>query len=984
LTADRWHLILRLYHRALGREGETRVAFLDTECAGDDALRRQVESLLAEDPPENFLAAPALDAMTEMTGAAPDPALECGRLIGTYCVASRLGIGGMGDVYLARDMNLHRDVALKVLPRSFVLHPDRLARFKREALVLASLSHSNIAAIYGFEESESIQALVLELIDGDTLAESIARGPIPLDQALPIAKQIVDALEAAHEKGVIHRDLKPANIKVRPDGTVKVLDFGLAKLAQPEASAPTDAVMSPAMATEVGMILGTPAYMAPEQARGKAVDTRADIWAFGCVLFEMLAGVRPFKGDTFTDTIAAIVAQEPDWQALPAAASAVRPLLARCLTKDPRQRLQAIGEARIQIEALIGGASQAALPLRPRPVLAFRANALAAVAVLAGGGLIGAALVWALVWSAPQPGMPSARFELVAPPSLSLASQRLDRDIAISPDGQYVVYRAGDGPAQLVVRALDDLETRPLAGTANARYPFFSPDSRWIGFFDGAILKKVFVTGGTVVTISRSPSPVSRGASWADDNSIVFASQDTTRGLLQVPAAGGEPTVLTTPEPAKGELDHWFPSVLPGGRGVLFTIRTSGAEPSQVAVLDLQTGRQRTLVRGSQAEYLETGHLLFLAAGALHAVRFDLGSLQVLSDPAPVVEAMQTFPGTGAGNYAISRQGTLVYVPADAGRTRSLVWIDRTGRQTPLRAPPRMYTDLRLSPDARHVALGIRDQEDDVWIWDLERAGLTRLTTGPALDSKPVWTADGQYIVFGSRREGGQNNLFAQAANGTGIVERLTSGPNYQAAYFVAPDGMSVLGYEVAATTGADIVRFPLSAPVGRSAPGSPSGSATRTVEPLARTPFREWNLAISPDMRYLAYQSNESGVDEIYVRPFPGVDGGRWQVSMGGGTLPVWSRDRRELYYLDATNTLMAVPVQPSGTTFAWGEPVELFKASYALFDGSERSYDVSPDGQRFLMIKEHVADGQDAVPPPLVVALNWHEELKRLVPTN
>jgi eukaryotic-like serine/threonine-protein kinase len=982
LTADRWQLILRLYHRALGCEGEARVTFLDTACGTDDALRQQVESLLAEDPPHDFLAAPAIQAITGMARAELD-ALQEGRQIGAYRVTSRLGAGGMGEVYLARDTTLHRDVALKVLPHSFLLHPDRLARFKREAHILASLNHSNIAGIYGLEESEGIQALALELIDGQTLAERIARAPIPLDEALPIAKQIVDALEAAHEKGVIHRDLKPANIKVRPDGTVKVLDFGLAKLAPPDAISPTDVAAQPAMATEPSLILGTPAYMAPEQSRGKPVDVRADIWAFGCVLFEMLAGARAFRGDSPADTIAAIVSEEPNWQRLPADASVLRPLLARCLKKDPKQRLQAIGEARIRIEALLGGTSEEEPAAPTTAKNSSRRMASIAIAALAVGVLAGAMMIWA--WVRPPStsvALPS-RFELVGPASQSLAIQGNDRDIAISPDGRTIVYRAG-GSGALVVRALDQLDARPIAGIRNARSPFFSPDNRWIGFFDGATLKKVSVTGGTVVTIGQSPSPVPRGASWGDDNTIVFASQDVGRGLLRVSADGGEPTVLTTPDLAKGENDHWFPSMLPGGRGVLFTITTAqGADQRQIAVLDPRTRQQITLLRGSQAEYLPTGHLVYVAAGTLHAVRFDLEGLKVLGDPTPVVEATLT-AGTGAGNYAISRQGTLVYVP-DVARTRSLVWVDRTGQHTPLRAPPRRYVDLRLSPDARHVALGIRDQEQDIWIWDLERQALTRLTTGPGLDQLPVWTADGRHIVFGSVTEAGQANLFAQATSGTGTVERLTTSPNFQAPSFVVPDGTAVVGYDVAPTTGGDIVRFPLSRPVGRSVAGSRSASGTRTIEPLVRSPSAEIHPAMSPDMRYLAYESDESGLFEIYLRPFPMVNAGRWQVSTRGGTTPVWSRDGRELFYVDATNTLMAVPVQMSGTRVAWGEPVALFKAPPLVsFGAANRFYDVSPDGERFLMIRENDEEGQDGSPARLVVVLNWHEELKRLVPTN
>ncbi len=513
-------------------------------------------------------------------------ALASGARLGAYEIRSVLGAGGMGEVYRARDTKLNRDVALKVLPDAFASDADRLARFTREAQTLASLNHPNIAHIHGLEESGGVRALVMELVEGDDLSQRIARGAIPVDEALPIAKQIAEAVEAAHELGIIHRDLKPANIKLRPDGTVKVLDFGLAKALEsvPNAgdftASPT--ITSPAM-TRAGVILGTAAYMAPEQARGKTVDKRADIWAFGCVLFEMLAGVRAFSGDDVTDTIVAVVGKEPDWQALPAAASRVRPLLGRCLKKDPKQRLQAIGDARIQIEELMSGTSDDAAshdPARSRRV------APVAIAGLACGALIAAAVTWALIRPAPQPLARPWRFEIVPLPAQALSIQDADRNIAISPDGQHIGYRAGP-PTQLVVRATDRLDARPLEGTADARNPFFSPNGQWIGFFDGANLKKVSVTGGPVITIC--PSRIPRGASWGDDGNIVFATQDTATGLMRVSAGGGEPTVLTRPDAAQGERDHLHPSLLPDGRGILFTIvPLNSAEPVQVAVLDLE------------------------------------------------------------------------------------------------------------------------------------------------------------------------------------------------------------------------------------------------------------------------------------------------------------------------------------------------------------------------------------------------------------
>jgi serine/threonine protein kinase/Tol biopolymer transport system component len=911
--------------------------------------------------------------------------LAVGSRRGPFEIVALLGAGGMGEVYRARDTRLNRDVAIKVLLPAVANDPDRLARFSREAQVLASLNHPHIAQVHGLEESEGVRALVMELIEGPTLADRIAQGAIALDDALPIARQIAEAVEAAHEQGIIHRDLKPANIKVRADGIVKVLDFGLAKALDSVGASGGNATVSPTLsihATQAGVILGTAAYMAPEQARGKAVDKRADIWAFGCVLFEMLAGARAFRSDDVTDTIVAVVSKEPDWQALPVAASGVRPLLARCLKKDPKQRLQAIGDARIQIEELISGmSSEAGMPSRP-VVTPSRRVALPAIGVLAGGVLLGAVVMWAVARRAPQAPVLSSRFEITPPPTQPLAIQGADRDIAISPDSRHIVYRSGASLAPLVVRAIDRLDANPLAGVINARQPFFSSDSQWVGFFEGGSLKKVSITRGSAITICQNNAQP-RGASWGDDNSIVFATTDSTNGLVRVSASGGEPTVLTRPDPAKGETNHWYPSVLPGGRGVLYTITgPNQAESAQVAVLDLKTGQQKTLIRGgSQAEYVQSGHLLYAAAGMLLAVRFDLATLAVLSDPVPAVDDVRMTMG-GAAEYAVSRSGTLAYVSATPSRAqRSLVWVDRKGREAPISAPPRVYAQPRLSPDGTRVALAIRDQEMDIWIWDLSRETLTRLTFDPGIDQRPVWTPDGQRIVFASQHDG-VFNLFAQAADGTGTVERLTASPNSQAPAFVAPDGSGIMGVEISPNTVSDIAWFPLASHLSGSGLRAASGSSRSPVEPLIRTTASEQNPEISPDGRYIAYQSNETGRDEIYVRPFPRVTDGRWQVTTGGGTRPAWARNGGELFYLDLANTLTAVRVRTSGVTFAAGNPTKVFDATFARPLNDPRTYDVSPDGQRFLMIKENVAANQNTTRAGIVVVLNWFEELKAKVP--
>jgi tRNA A-37 threonylcarbamoyl transferase component Bud32 len=908
--------------------------------------------------------------------------LTAGARLGGYEIVALLGAGGMGEVYRARDPKLNREVAIKVLLASVMNDPERLARFGREAQLLAALNHPNIAHIHGLEESNGVRALVMELVEGPTLADRITQGAIPLDEALPIAKQIAEALEAAHEQGIIHRDLKPANIKVRADGTIKVLDFGLAKALDPAGASGTNASISPTLsihATQAGVILGTAAYMAPEQARGKVVDRRADIWAFGCVLFEMLTGTRAFKADDVTDTIVAVVSKEPDWQGLPTAASGVRPLLARCLRKDPKQRLQAIGDARIRLEELISGVSDDVAATRAPAATSSRRVATVAIAALAVGAVVATGLTWVVTRPEPHAPLLTSRFEIVPPPAQSLAIQGADRDIAISPDGRYIVYRAGAGLAQLVVRAIDRLDARPLAGVVNARTPFFSPDSQWIAFMEGTSLKRVSIAGGSAITICQCQA--SRGASWGEDNSIVFA--DVTGGLLRVSAGGGEPTALTTPDVAKGEKNHGYPSVLPGSRGVLFTVGMGlNPEQPQVTVLDLTTGERKTLIRGgSQAEYLQSGHLVYAAAGTLRVVRFDVKRFEVLSDPVPVVDDVWMASG-GAAGYAVSRLGTLVYVPAKGAQMpRSLVWVDRAGQETPIRTPVRTYSEPRLSPDGTRVALTIRDQDIDLWIWDFVRETLTRLTSDPGADQRPVWTPDGNRILFASQRAGAFN-IFAQAADGSATAEQLTSGADSeQYPAFVARDGTGIVGIQNSSKTSLDIVRFRLTYPTSRPVPAQSSPS---TVEPLIQTTFSETNAEISPDGRYLAYQSNESGRGtEIYVRPFPRVNDGRWQASTRGGTRPLWARNGRELFYLDPANTLTAVAVQTSGATFAVGIPTKVFDTTYAAPLNNSRTYDVSPDGQRFLMIKENAGEDRNPTRAGMVVVLNMFEELKAKPPT-
>jgi dipeptidyl aminopeptidase/acylaminoacyl peptidase len=887
----------------------------------------------------------------------------------------------MGQVYRAHDTKLDRDVAIKILPEAFAHDADRLARFQREAKTLASLNHPHIAAIFGLEESGHIAALVMELVEGEDLSQRIARGPLPVDEALPIAKQIAEALEAAHEQGIIHRDLKPANIKVRTDGTVKVLDFGLAKAFEP-AGMWAHATASPTLsihATQAGIILGTAAYMSPEQAAGKPVDKRSDLWAFGVLLIEMLTGRQVFAGETVSHVLASVLKDEPDWATLPPNTPApIRRLLRRCLVKDRRRRFADAADATLEIDDALTTpvaesqvrAARASRPTVPTVLWALAAGALAAAAA--------ALATSALMRPVPPPALQTSRF-VVTPPAAQALAVSGSRDLAISPDGSHLVYMAG-AQAQLMVRAIDRLDAQALPGLVSVYAPFLSPDGRWIGFFTtGAAseMKKVSITGGSPVALCQIKGRA-LGASWGDDDMIVFATNDPSTGLLRVSARGGEPKVLTTPDPTKGEDDHLFPSVLPGGRGVLFTITAAGGNAdAQIAVLDLQTDRQTTLIRGaSHADYVETGHVIYAVTGTLRAVRFDAATLTLRGDPVPVVEQVQTL-ATGAANFSVSRNGTLVYVPNGVtGASRSLVWVTRRGSEEPIPAPARGYFHPRLSPDGKRLALAIQDQEQDIWTWDFARRTLERMTSGPASELFPVWTPDGRWLLFASLRAGG--GIYRQPADIPSDVERLTTAPSVQVPHSFSPDGSQLVLTQVnSKTKGRDLFLLTVDG-------FTPHVAGAGRAQPLLQLPFASvMNGEISPDGHWLAYQSNESNQDEIYVRPFPAVGDGRWPISTGGGSQPLWARNGRELFYRHG-NSLLSVPVE-TATTFRAGTPTTVFEGKYLSppVGLAGRTYDVSRDGQRFLMIKDALAGDPNAATASIVVVLNWTEELKRLVPT-
>jgi serine/threonine protein kinase/Tol biopolymer transport system component len=976
VTDDRWPRVKALFQAAVERPTEERAAFLSAETGDDAALRREVESLLTSDTADaSFLDRLPVASMLDDPLAAPmDPVpshtvLAAGLRFGPYEIVAPLGAGAMGDVYHACDTKLNRDVALKVLPERFALDPDRAARFTREAQLLATLNHPHIGAIYGLEESSpatgsgqaATQALVLELVDGPTLEDRLAHGPLSLDEALDIGRQIAEAVEAAHEKGIIHRDLKPANIKIARDGLVKVLDFGLAKVWD---GAPQSVLSgSPRLtATELGerAFLGTPAYMSPEQARGLPLDRRTDIWSFGCVLYEMLTGRAPFAGDTISDTLAAILEHEPDWSALPATTPAtVDTLLHRCLEKDGRQRIADISVAQFVLDDL-ADVESATSPSRYASVA--RSALWRRLSILSGVGLIGLAIAGSAVWFGWRSSAPRVSRLLITPPSAAALSVGvLGPGLAITPDGGRVVYVGANNTA-LFVRPLDQLNATSLTGLGVPYGPFVSPDGQWVGFFDGvSALRKVAITGGPAVTLGR-PGGTAVGGSFSPDGAVIFATNVRTTGLLRIAAEGGEPTVLTRPNPAAGEEDHFWPEILPGGQAVLFTITsmTGGPDQWQVAVLDLRTGTQNVLIRGgSHARYVSSGHLVYAAAGTLHAVAFDLARLAVVGTPV----AIQPDVPTNAG-WAVAADGTLVYASGDVPAVRrQLVWVDRQGRETPIPAPPRDYAFPRISPDGMRVALYIPDQEVDIWLWDLARATLTRATFDRAVDVYPVWRPpDGRQLLFSSAGADAVTvNIFAKATDGSGDLTRLTRSPNVQHATSVSPDGTRLVFTETARTTDQDIMQLRL--------------DATHGVTPLVQTSFSERNGEVSPDGRWLAYEANDSGQFDIYVRPFPDVSSGHWQVSMGGGTRPLWARNGQELFYLNPAGALMRVGVA-RGPTWAASTPTRLLEGRYGAGPNQNgRTYDIAPDGRRFLMIKP-VGTEQTAVPTSLVVVQNWLEE--------
>ncbi len=876
----------------------------------------------------------------------------------------------MGEVFRARDTRLNRDVAIKVIPELFASDPDRLARFTREAQTLAALNHPNIAQIYGIEDGPAgvgPKALVMELVEGDDLSSVIGRGAIPVAEALPIARQIADALEAAHEQGIVHRDLKPANVKLRGDGTVKVLDFGLAKALAPveagfsrPSGGPAQAgpYLSPTFtspATQLGMIIGTAAYMAPEQAKGRPVDRRADVWAFGVVLYEMLTGGRAFDGDDTSEILATVLKSEPNWQALPAdTPSSIRRLLRRCLEKDPRKRLSAIADARLELEEIEPAVAVQSRPAHPRPLNR---------ALFVAGVVLSTVIATIAVMKLPRAG--SSKLEAGSSPiRLSIALPDGDKiedtnhmPLAISRDGSRIAYVGWrDGGRKLFLRNLGDAAPILLAGTEGARMPFFSPDGQWIAFFTNSRLKKVAVASGAVQNITDNNAEA-RGGVWAPDGTIYYAPHNVA-ALRKVPASGGSPTEATQLDRARGEISHRWPQMLPDG-SLLFSAWTGpGPDEHAIVVQDQATGTRRIVLNvGDSPRFVPPGHLTYGRLDALFAVPWR-DQKAAVGDVAPIsLPELPRLENEGASDYALSANGTLAYIAGGAARySQRPVWVDRAGVVETLSMPERDYEAVALSPDGARAVLQIREGTIGLWLHDFARRTLTPFATASGSSQGAVWTPDGRRIVYRGTRQG-TRNLYWKPTDGSGEEERLTTKPDVvQTPSSVSPDG-EWLAY---------------------SEGGGPVLSATWVMRLTGdRTP-RTFVVGgadgqFSPDGQWMAYQSAESGNLEVYIVPFPGP-GPRIPVSAGGGDSPIWSVDGRELFYTRG-DQMMAVTVTRGGS-LSVSAPRMLFEGRYRPNLNTVTAFDISPDGRRFIRIQQ----AQPERPITRIeVVLNWASQLNR-----
>jgi serine/threonine-protein kinase len=889
--------------------------------------------------------------------------LSAGTRLGPYEILAPLGAGGMGEVYRARDTRLGREVAIKVLPGELSSDKERLRRFEQEARSASALNHPNIVTIHDIGQADSAPYIAMELVEGKTVRELIASGPLPVRTLLTISAQVAEGLAKAHGAGIVHRDLKPENLMVSADGFVKILDFGLAKLAE----TPDALSRSPTMAppgTHPGTVLGTVGYMSPEQAAGQELDFRSDQFSLGSILYEMATGKRAFGRATTVDTLAAILHEEPEpiGRLNPGIPGPVRWIVERCLEKDPRARYAStldlardLAGVREHISELSGGETALSPGTRRRSQKLFRWILPAAALVV---GLVGGLLLRRLDRE-PSQEAPPMRLNLAFPPEESFAPAE-SPGLAISPDGMRLVYvgRRPEGKRGLYVRPLDRLETTALPGTEGALNPFFSPDGDWVGFGAEGKLKKVSLSGGQPMVLCDAPTL--RGASWGADGTILFSPVGNTP-LLRVSDKGGEPKPLTKLEPEKGERTHRWPDILPGGKTALLTIHSLSAdyESARIGAVSLETGERRILFEGgTHARYVSSGHIIYARAGSLFAVLFDAKRLEVTGSPVPVLDGVSGFIPAGFANYVVSSRGSLVYAPRDPRASeRELVWLDRKGSTRLLTEVRRNYGAPSFSPDGRRlavVAFGVTGGlSANIWIYDLARDSWAQLTSGGS-NSSPVWSPDGKRMVFASNRNG-PINLFWVPTDRSAEPEQLTNTTGWPIASSWAPDGRTLIVSVQPGASGYDLSELSL--------------DGDRTMRPLLATPSSEDAARLSPDGRWMAYHSNESGRPEVYVTRYPDPSG-KSQISTNGGTDPVWSPDGRELYFRSG-NKLMAVSIETA--------PEVRSGLPRALFEGPFDAFDITPDGERFVLVRPAYPD----LPPrPLVVVLGWLDELDRRLP--
>jgi serine/threonine protein kinase len=962
MKPERYKQVEELYHAALGRKSEERAAFLDQSCRGDKALRGEVESLLGyDDRAEQFIETPPDDVAAAMLAAEQKQSMV-GRTLGHYRVVSLLGSGGMGEVYRATDTRLDRTVALKVLPAHLSSDPERRQRFEREARAVSSLSHPHICALYDVGQQDGIDYLVMEYIEGESLADRLAKGPLPVDLALRYAVQITDALDKAHHARLVHRDLKPANIMLTKSGA-KLLDFGLAKLRGSESEAvltgQSDLATERARLTREGTIVGTLQYMAPEQLEAGTVDARTDIFAIGAVLYEMITGKKAFTGKSQASLIAAILSSEPQPVSTvqPMAPPTLDRVVKTCLAKDPDDRWQTAHDLMLELKwvAETGSEANTAALIVVRGRNRERLAWILAVALLLG---LVAALVFIIPYFRRSPTEVSAtRFIIPGSEKLPLL------DSSISPDGRRLIYRtSSEGKQQLWIRPLDSLTAQPLPGTDKISWPaFWSPDGRYVGFFADSKLKKIELSGGPAQAIADAPEP--RGGSWNREGVIVF-SPSTISPLYRV-LTGGEVTQLTTLDESRQETTHRWPFFLPDDRHFLYLARSAQSERTGIYVGSLDSKEVKWITSAdSNVSYTRPGYLLFVREGTLMAQPFDVDKLEVKGEAFPIIQRIRYISDIALAGFSVSSDGVLVYTTGNPVPNQ-LTWFDRSGKQLGTVDPPAAYSRLRLSPDEKRVAVERSDSPAyyrDIWLIELARGVASRLTSDPTEDSFPVWSPDGGRIAFSSNREG-QFNLYQKLSSGAGGDEELLKSAEPKFMLDWSPDGRFILYRTPGWKTRADVWVLPL--------------FGDRKPFPLLQTNFAETWARFSPDGRWVAYVSDETGTDEVCVREFQG-SGDTWHVSTGGGSFPRWRRDGKELFY-NSGGKLMAVDVKASGSGFAAGVPKLLFEKSVSsspsLNVRMAGYFDVSGDGQRFLI----PVQVEESLPEPITVVLNWTADLKR-----